>query len=279
MAAKQITASLTGSVDKTYDATRNATLSSGNYSLSGVIGSDSAQLNNPTSGLFDDKNAGTGKIVFVFGLGLSGVDAGNYTLASTSVSGSIGQIEAKGLSVLAASQNKKSGQIDPIYTYTYSGLVGGESSANFTGSLGRAAGESAGSYEVNLNTLAALGNYRIGSFTPGLLVIENSVIPVPTSVMRMSYQPIIIDTNFMRTPTFNTPSYSNPVSYTNPVPYNSSPSVLQIETPKGLVKYPFMEPSAGLQDTKLLTQKKSLLFKESLKTMLPEKVPDKLQKN
>jgi hypothetical protein len=204
-------------------------------------------LNNPSSGLYDDKNAGNSKIVFVFGLGLSGVDAGNYTLASTNISGSIGQIEAKGLSVLATSQSKKSGQIDPVYTYSYSGLVGGESSASFTGSLGRATGESAGSYGININTLAALGNYRISSFTPGVLTIESNtvVIPVPSSVMRVSYQPVVIDTNFMRTPTFSVPSFNNPVLYSDPASYNSSSSLLQIETPKRLLDYSFMEPSAG----------------------------------
>ncbi len=87
-----LTASLTGSVAKTYDGTDAATLVLGNYTLAGAVSGDNVALNNPTSGRYDDKEAGSGKLVTVSGLALSGTDAGNYALASTDVSGGIGLI-------------------------------------------------------------------------------------------------------------------------------------------------------------------------------------------
>ena len=92
--AKSLTASLTGTVTKTYDGTTTANLNSGNYSLSGVLGSDFAFLNNPVSGAYDTKNIGTGKTVSVNGLALLGADAGNYALTSTSISAGLGIITA-----------------------------------------------------------------------------------------------------------------------------------------------------------------------------------------
>jgi hypothetical protein len=84
-----LTASLTGSVSKVYDATTAATLTPGNYFLSGIIGTDAVKLNNPTSGTFDNANAGSGKSVSVTSLVL---DNANYQLESTTINGSIGTI-------------------------------------------------------------------------------------------------------------------------------------------------------------------------------------------
>src|SRR6202044_2427958 len=49
-------------------------------------------LNNPAAGTYGSANVGTGLGVSVTGLSLSGTSAGNYQLASTSVSGNIGAI-------------------------------------------------------------------------------------------------------------------------------------------------------------------------------------------
>jgi filamentous hemagglutinin family protein len=87
-----LTAGLTGSVSKTYDGTDAATLTPNNYALAGAVQGDNVVLNNPTDGRYDDKEAGTGKLVTVSGLALLGGDAGNYALASTQASGAIGVI-------------------------------------------------------------------------------------------------------------------------------------------------------------------------------------------
>ena len=86
-----LTASLVGPVTKTYDQTTAATLSAGNYSLTGVIGADVVTLNNPTSGTYDTPDAGTGKTVTVAGLALTGADAMDYTVNGTA-SGAVGII-------------------------------------------------------------------------------------------------------------------------------------------------------------------------------------------
>ena len=87
--AKTLTASLTGSVSKVYDATTAATLTPANYLLSGIIGTDKVNLNNPAGGTFDNANSGSAKTISVSGLAL---DNANYQLESTSINGAIGTI-------------------------------------------------------------------------------------------------------------------------------------------------------------------------------------------
>jgi filamentous hemagglutinin family protein len=92
-----LTPSLTGTVSKVYDATTVATLASNNYAVSGAVEGDTVTLNNPTTGTYDTANVGTGLNVAVSGLSIasasnSGVTVYGYQLASTSVSGNIGEI-------------------------------------------------------------------------------------------------------------------------------------------------------------------------------------------
>src|SRR5690606_38943797 len=94
-----LTAGLTGTVTRVYDATTGAALAPGNYTLAGVIGGDAVTLNPPATGTFADKNVGTGKTVTVAGLALSGGDAGNYRLADATASAGIGTITAAPLTV------------------------------------------------------------------------------------------------------------------------------------------------------------------------------------
>ena len=79
------------------------------------------------------------------------------------------------LTVTANNQTMVYGGAVPALTYTYTGLVNGDSSASFTGSLATAAtsSSSAGSsYAITEGTLAATGNYTIGTFTSGMLTVE-----------------------------------------------------------------------------------------------------------
>ena len=169
-----MTASLTGLVDKTYDGNITATLAAGNYDLTGVIAADSGNvtLNDPTSGSYDTANAGTNKTVSVSGLSLSGSAASNYTLASTSTSGTVGEIDAATLSVTANDQSKAYGARIPTLTYGYSGLVNNDTSSVFSGTLATAATQNsdAGNYAIALGTLSAGSNYDI-SFTSGELTV------------------------------------------------------------------------------------------------------------
>ncbi|TAN45697.1 MAG: filamentous hemagglutinin N-terminal domain-containing protein [Nitrospirae bacterium] len=97
--APSITPGLTGTASKTYDGNTTAVLASGNYTVSGTIDSDTVTLNNPASGTYDNKNAGTSKTVNVSGLSLASATNGSatvygYSLSSTTASGSIGTITA-----------------------------------------------------------------------------------------------------------------------------------------------------------------------------------------
>ncbi|WP_332862927.1 YDG domain-containing protein, partial [Janthinobacterium svalbardensis] len=70
--------------NKTYDGLRAATLN-GSAVFDGKMNGDSLTV--AGSGVFSDKNAGTGKTVNVSNITLGGADAGNYVLASATSSG------------------------------------------------------------------------------------------------------------------------------------------------------------------------------------------------
>ncbi len=72
-----VTANITVA-NKVYDGNTNAVITG--RTLSGVIGNDDINLTGVAA--FDDKNVGSGKTVTLTGAGLSGDDAGNYSLAS-----------------------------------------------------------------------------------------------------------------------------------------------------------------------------------------------------
>ncbi|MCW2351805.1 YDG domain-containing protein [Sphingobium sp. B12D2B] len=87
---REISAMLTGSAAKVYDGTDSIVLSADNYALTGALDGDRVTLSG--AGRYADKNVGTDKDVVVNGTSLSGADAANYKLASSSISGKIGQI-------------------------------------------------------------------------------------------------------------------------------------------------------------------------------------------
>ncbi len=65
-------------MNKVYNATAAATL--GGTAAISVFGTDKVILGGTGSGVFSDKNVGTGKVVTVSGYTISGADAGNYSL-------------------------------------------------------------------------------------------------------------------------------------------------------------------------------------------------------
>jgi filamentous hemagglutinin family protein len=110
---KAVSAAGLVAANKVYDATRTATLSGG---VSGILPGDSVSLSGAT-GLFDTKNAGTGKTVTITGGLLSGADAGNYSFsggATTTADIAPRPITAAG--ILAS---------DKVYDGTASATLGG----------------------------------------------------------------------------------------------------------------------------------------------------------
>ena len=67
--------------DKVYDGTSVAAIDAGGAVLSGVVAGDDVTLDGSgAAGVFDYKDAGTGKTVTISGLVLGGADAGNYVI-------------------------------------------------------------------------------------------------------------------------------------------------------------------------------------------------------
>src|SRR5207302_4687031 len=95
----------------------------------------------------------------------------NYTL---SYAGANLTITAKPLTVTADAKTKTYGATVPSLTYQVTGLVNGDTSASFTGALATSAITSSGvgDYAITQGTLAATGNYAIGTFTGGTLHIS-----------------------------------------------------------------------------------------------------------
>ncbi|MBD8872544.1 YDG domain-containing protein [Rhodanobacter sp. DHB23] len=161
-----LTASLTGQISKVYDGTSAATLASGNYLLTGVIGGDAVSLDTPSSGTYASANAGSGIDVQVGGLAISGSAAGNYVLGNGTASAAIGTITPARLTVTA---NNASAIYDAQpYSggngVTYSGFVDGQTAAVLGGALG---------YGGNSQGAMNVGNYAI---TPAGLSSDNYTI-------------------------------------------------------------------------------------------------------
>ena len=94
-----LTVTATG-VNKTYDGTTAATATLADNRLAGDVLTDSY-----TSAAFADKNVANGKAVSVGGIGITGTDAGNYALVSTTAA-TTANITPKNLTVTAAGVNK-----------------------------------------------------------------------------------------------------------------------------------------------------------------------------
>ncbi|MGO9717283.1 MAG: YDG domain-containing protein, partial [Steroidobacteraceae bacterium] len=127
-----LTVGLTSTTTKIYDGTTAATLSAGNYTLTGILNGDPVSLNDPANGAYATKNVGTGINVSVAGLQLLGPQAGDYELESTAVSGKIGIITPATLAYVANPAIDSVGTSLPVLAGTVSGFVGGDTLDNST---------------------------------------------------------------------------------------------------------------------------------------------------
>src|SRR6516164_5886226 len=171
--ARGLTVTGITAADKVYDATTTATINANSATLAGVLSGDTVTLGAASvTGAFATKNAGTGKVVNVSGLSLSGADAGNYTLTQPSTTASITQA---GLTVTADNKTRAAGQANPTLTASYAGFAGGETLATsgVTGSpaLSTTTTNVVGTYPITaaLGSLSA-ANYSF-SFVNGVLTV------------------------------------------------------------------------------------------------------------
>ncbi|MBX2925208.1 MAG: hypothetical protein KF746_23605 [Chitinophagaceae bacterium] len=155
-------------IGKQYDGTTDAVLSEANYVAAGIIGEDEVILNYPVTGHYDNKHGGTGKTVTVTGVTMSGTDADNYQLAGNGVSGSVGIITRKPVTVTAQAQTRQYGSPDPELTYMVDDILEGD---ELQGTLSREEGKNVGTYTITAGTLAGGDDYEITDFTSSELTI------------------------------------------------------------------------------------------------------------
>ena len=217
VATKSVTGTFTAK-NKTYDGTTNASIASSG--LTGVINSDVVNL---TVGSMDftNKNVGNGKTVIASGLGLSGANAGNYTLASTFATNTA-NITAATLTVTANNTNRLYGAANPAFTASYSGFVNGETNSVLSGSPSLATtatpsssvGGSPYSITVTQGTLSA-ANYTF-TFVNGNLTVTRATLTVTANNTNRLYG--------AANPAF-TASYSGFVNGENTSVLSGTPSV------------------------------------------------------
>ena len=159
-------------LSRVYDGSTAATIS-GTPGLVNVAAGDSVAAAGTALGSFVDKNAGTGKIVAVTGLSLTGSGSANYTLGPTVVSG---EITKRPVQVVASAGTKVFGESDPVLTYTASpALLTGD---NFGGNLEREVGEIAGEYNILQGSLTAGGNYQINFTGAKFTILPRTLLTI-----------------------------------------------------------------------------------------------------
>jgi hypothetical protein len=153
---RTLNASATG-VDKVYDGLTTSTVTVGDDRVAGDVFTTSG------TGAFTDKHAGTGKTVSVTGIALAGADAGNYTLASTSVS-TTGSITQRVLTAGAVGVNKVyDGLVTASATLTDDRVAG--DALTLTGGSATFADKNAGNGKLVTVNGVTLGGADAGNYT------------------------------------------------------------------------------------------------------------------
>ncbi|MGV8867208.1 MAG: YDG domain-containing protein [Janthinobacterium svalbardensis] len=111
---------------KVYDGGTSATFATATATFNGMVSGDSLAIG-ATKAAFSDKNAGTGKAVTISFLTLGGLDAANYTLASTTATGS-GTITPKALTISGMSA------VNKVYDGSTKATLSGGSISGLVGS-------------------------------------------------------------------------------------------------------------------------------------------------
>ncbi len=158
--ALTITPILSGAVSRVYDGSTTAPVTNANYGTStGAIDGDTVAFTQG-SAVYNNKNVGTGKNVSASSISIVGASNGaatvyGYQLASTSANANIGTISAAPITISSnAGQTKVYGSNDSGSAATAYGVASGTLYDSLTGSMGRVAGETVGSYNFTQNTVS-----------------------------------------------------------------------------------------------------------------------------
>ena len=178
-----LTATLNGNPTKTYNGTTAASLTSTNYMLSGLLGTDNFTVTQ-TVGTYSAAVAGTNTVTAALSpsnFTASSGSVSNYTLP-TSASGP-GTITQANASVTPNSGTKIYGSADPVLGGKLTGFVAGD---NVTATYSRAAGANVGSYMISavLSPTEALSNYNITYATAAFTITPASASVTPAAAGR-----------------------------------------------------------------------------------------------
>ncbi len=125
--------------DKVYDGNTNANYT---WSFDGKVNGDKVTYDKGTAA-FLDKNAGSGKEVIFSGDNLGGADLGNYDVVYNDNGADITKAT---LTIVINDQSKNFGTVDPAFTGTATGLVGGDSVDGYNRTD---KGETSGKYAID----------------------------------------------------------------------------------------------------------------------------------
>jgi len=192
---KDLTASYMGS-NKVYDATTTAAVTG---SSTDIIAGDAVTFSQSAS--FTDKNAGAGKTINITGIGLGGIDAGNYNLLSA-IATTAANISKKALTGSIAEGTSSYGSaLNPgavILTNKVEGdVLTTTASVNTTGNTSTSGNLKAGSYN-GIEYISALegadaGNYTFadieGDYTVSQLALTGTAIASGTSTYGSALNP------------------------------------------------------------------------------------------
>ncbi|MCF8078952.1 MAG: hypothetical protein K9K88_06700 [Desulfobacterales bacterium] len=188
-----ITGSITAA-DKVYDGNNLATITG--RSLTGALGTDDVTYTGGTA-TFSDKNVAAGKTVTGTGLSLTGADAGNYTVNTTTTT--LADITPAPLGIAANSTSKIYGDTVSFTGTEFgsSGLKNGETVGSVSlASAGAAATAGVAGSPYDITASAATG----GTFDPGNYTISYfdgalGVIPAPLGIAANSATRLYGDAN------------------------------------------------------------------------------------
>ncbi len=167
-------------MNKVYDGTTIAVVTLADNRFAGDVFTDSF-----SNAAFTNNLVGTNKQILVTGISISGLDATNYTLLNTNAA-TAASITAAKLLVAADNLSRAFGVTNPPLTYTFYGLVNGETAAVVSGkptlTTTAKTNSAVTNYPITIvnGTLASFNYYF--AFTNGVL----AVTPADTAALLLS---------------------------------------------------------------------------------------------
>jgi filamentous hemagglutinin family protein len=179
--------------NKVYDAGTAATLS-GTATVT-ALGSDVVSLTGTASGTFVDKNVGTTKTVATTGVGLSGADAGNYTLVQQSLTANITPATLPVTGLSAANKSYDAGTAATL-SGTPSVTALGSDAVSLTGTAsGTFADKNVGTAKTVATAGVSLGGADAGNYTLVQQSLTANITPATLPVTGLSAANKVYDAN------------------------------------------------------------------------------------